>query len=127
MARLQFGTDSLGKEILELVPATPAAAPSETVDVAKAAAPSIGERDQDDHGGAAGGAIETAAAAAGLGEGGESMPYKGENTIVMMEWEKPYMRALVDALAITGGWSGQWFARGEMEEKSEVCLALVGV
>lgn len=31
-----------------------------------------------------------------------SKPYKGDNTIVMMEWEKPYMRALVDALGITG-------------------------
>ncbi|CAM9306282.1 unnamed protein product [Ectocarpus sp. 12 AP-2014] len=100
MACLQFGTDALGKEILELVPATPAALPSETVATATTVAPSIGDRDQDDHGRAAGGATE-AAAAAGVGEAGESMPYKGENTIVMMEWEKPYMRALVDALAIT--------------------------
>ncbi|CAM9137054.1 unnamed protein product [Choristocarpus tenellus] len=30
-------------------------------------------------------------------------PYKGENTVVMMEWEIPYMRALADALTIKGG------------------------
>lgn len=29
-------------------------------------------------------------------------PYKGDNTIIMMEWERPYMRALVDALGISG-------------------------
>ena len=73
MARLRFGIDDLGKEILELVPTA-------------------------------------AGAADGNGEGQDGRrccfeadkPYKGSNTIVMMEWEKPYMRALVDALSITG-------------------------
>ncbi|CAM9363391.1 unnamed protein product [Ascophyllum nodosum] len=72
MARLRFGIDDLGKEILELVPTA-------------------------------------AGAADGNGEGQDGRrccfeadkPYKGSNTIVMMEWEKPYMRALVDALSIT--------------------------
>lgn len=80
MAQLRFGVDELGKEILELVPT-----------------PRAGKRD-------------TARNAAEEGEGSpgnrrcheSDKPYKGVNTIVMMEWEKPYMRALVDALRITG-------------------------
>lgn len=78
MANLRFGTDSLGKEILELVPIAPAAV---------ASPPS--NRKQDD-------TREDAA------DVEENKPYKGDNTIVMMEWERPYMRALVDALGITG-------------------------
>ena len=30
----------------------------------------------------------------------ESMPYKGANTVLMMEWEKPYMEACVDSFGI---------------------------
>lgn len=82
MARLRFGTDSLGKEILELVHAAPAAA---------ASPPSLL---QDGNGHDA--AVE------------ENKPYKGDNTIVMMEWERPYMRALVDALGITGAGRCTW-------------------
>lgn len=80
MARLRFGIDSLGKEILELVPAAP---------FAVASPPSLQEdgngQDADVEG---------------------NKPYKGDNTIVMMEWERPYMRALVDALGITGAGAG---------------------
>ena len=82
MARLRFGTDSLGKEILELVPAAPFAA---------ASPPSS---QQDDNGQDA--AVEG------------NKPYKGDNTIVMMEWERPYMRALADSLGITGRYGCRW-------------------
>lgn len=79
MARLQFGTDDFGKEILELVPGannTPTMHPQEDA-------------------------------------GDSSKPYKGDNTIVMMEWEKPYMRALVDALGITGIYCNNvWWSAG---------------
>lgn len=72
MARLKFGKDSLGKEILELV--SEQGAPADPTDVRTLAEkPSV-----------------------------DSRPYKGENTIVMMEWERPYMRALVDALGVKG-------------------------
>lgn len=77
MARLRFGTDELGKEILELVPApkTPAAAAAAAID-------GKGDVAQEKE------------------DGGK--PYKGDNVIVMMEWERPYMRALVDNLGVTG-------------------------
>lgn len=54
--------------------------------------------------GRAGGVAAGAGVGVGVGVGVEesSKPYKGENTIVMMEWEKPYMRALVDNLGVTG-------------------------
>lgn len=82
MARLRFGTDALGKEMLELVPAAPSGA-SET----SSRTPSSQRQDGDEEDEAG---VEA------------QRPYKGDNTIVMMEWEKPYMRALVDALGITG-------------------------
>lgn len=82
MSRLQFGKDSLGKEILELVPA-------------RAASP-IASSPGSETGRSVRQVIDEA------GETDTCLPYKGENTIVMMEWERPYMRALVDALGITG-------------------------
>lgn len=96
MARLRFGTDARGKEILELMPPLQPTKPtssertSSTMDGAAICeggetCPPKGKQAKD---------VELA--------GTSSIPYKGENTIVMMEWEKPYMRALVDALGITG-------------------------
>lgn len=69
-ARLRFGKDEHGRELLEMVPSA------------------------DGDGSSQG---------PGGGQAGARRPYKGENTIVMMEWERPYMRALVDALRVTGG------------------------
>eukprot|EP00752_Nemacystus_decipiens_P008774 g7829.t1 len=130
MACLRFGTDEWGKEILELVgPATAttataaAAAPSTSTpessissrcsskgasrnETANNKAPetmrtaAAGNKSGPSPGVSEG--ISAGASGGGVGCVGESSkPYKGENTIVMMEWEKPYMRALVDNLHVT--------------------------
>mmetsp|Transcript_36875 Transcript_36875/g.115431 ORF Transcript_36875/g.115431 Transcript_36875/m.115431 type:complete len:305 (-) Transcript_36875:1372-2286(-) len=39
----------------------------------------------------------------GGGAGGGARPYKGSNRVVMMEWERPYMERLVEALGIGPG------------------------
>lgn len=115
MACLRFGTDALGKEILELVPAaapTPRTSRSSTDTAAlPGCSSSSNAPHREDEKGAGDknaregddGVTQGQGAGddgAGLEEG--SKPYKGENTIVMMEWERPYMRRLVDALGITG-------------------------
>lgn len=87
MARLRYGTDTLGKEILELISSPLGSAASNPHEPSSGQQDSIGEQE--------GGNFE------------ENKPYKGENTIVMMEWEKPYMRALVDVLGITGAKLGE--------------------
>lgn len=105
MACLRFGTDALGKEILELVPApAPANGVTDTTAPTPCSSSSAPQQNHEANGvqnKKEGGATQ------GLGAGDsaglkESKPYKGENTIVMMEWERPYMRRLVDALGITG-------------------------
>eukprot|EP00903_Cladosiphon_okamuranus_P006303 g6181.t1 len=121
MACLRFGTDERGKEVLELVPA---AAPSVSHSGPSTSSTGSSTRPPREAGSAndeapEGRQVAAAAAAgqsrlspcrtdrvaagAGLAVGVEesSKPYKGENTIVMMEWEKPYMRALVDNLGVT--------------------------
>lgn len=99
MARLRFGTDSLGKEILELLPAPPPLPPLSSSSSPASPPPATGDGVS-----VAMSSGDNTWSSEQAKEGGlsnASLPYKGENTIVMMEWERPYMRALVDALGIT--------------------------
>lgn len=95
MARLRFGTDARGKEILELVPS-----PQPTTTTPERKSSPMDSSAISEDGDAR--PLEEKHGKDDKPAGTSAVPYKGENTIVMMEWEKPYMRALVDALGITG-------------------------
>lgn len=125
MACLRFGTDERGKEILELVPAAEATPSKKRGEPCCASTqPPLRDSSTDDAARQVQsrcwnpGRPDSGVVAEGAGVGAvERKPYKGENTIVMMEWEKPYMRALVDNLGVTGtGKTGGW------REKSDACV-----